>query len=139
MSRTFNTFNRSKFTQGDSHILRKHWTGYLGRWVQKMLFLAYYQYINHTYILDGSERVQKPIWMVPITKDRIPIGWPDDYLFYYYSTFSNNNNQMKLLRNLKLICFTWLGLKFITWLFSISVPNGPFYYIIAHYQTSKLL
>ena len=74
-----------------------------------MSFLGYYQYINNPYILGGSERVQKPAYVIyewSLTKDRIPIGSPADYLFYYYTTFSNNNNQMKLLRNLKLICFT---------------------------------
>ena len=66
------------------------------------------------------------------SKDRIPIGCQADYLFYYYTTFSNNNNQMKLLRNLKLICFTWLGLKFIkyTVIFNFSTKWS----ILLHYR-----
>ena len=91
-----------------------------------------YWYINHPYILGRSERVQKPAYILykwSLTKDRIRIGCPADYLLYYYSTFSNNNNQMKLLRNLKFIFFTWLGLKFITWLYF------QFQYQMTHFIT----
>ena len=35
---------------GTIHTLRRHWTGGLGGWVQKILICDYYQDMNHAYI-----------------------------------------------------------------------------------------